>query len=164
MRRRRPWRSAIPPMINASTTPQRTIASDTPWARSLDPEFVGGERDRLGEEGVEVADDQRDCAEHPERRRAARVEPFRRRPPRHAVGVMAAQRAPREWREQEAEVRHRERVLDRLDGEPTLRVDDAVVCRERATVRGERAVLLTHLVDDVVARLEQARRVARRSG
>ena len=70
---------------------------------------------------------------------------------------MAAQRTPREWREEESEVRHCERVLDRLDCEPTLGVDDAVVCRERATVSGERAVLLTHLVNDVVARLEQAR-------
>ncbi len=59
--------------------------------------------------------------------------------------------------EEEAEVRHRERVLDRLDREPILGVDGAVVRGERASISGERTVLLTHLVNDVVARLEQAR-------
>ena len=37
MSRRRPRRSAIPPMTSASSTPHRTIASETPWARSLEP-------------------------------------------------------------------------------------------------------------------------------
>ena len=121
-------------------------------------ELVGGERDRLGEQGVEVADDQRDRAEHPERCRAARVEPFRRRPPRHAVGVMAAQRAPRERREEESEVRHRERVLDRLDGAapPSVSTTRRYAVNGPPSAANEPSSWRTSC-DDVVARLEQAR-------
>ncbi len=37
MSRRRPRRSAIPPMTSASSTPQRTSASETPCERSVEP-------------------------------------------------------------------------------------------------------------------------------
>ena len=128
------------------------------------PRFVGGERDRLGEEGVEVADDQRHRgAEHPE---CGRARGSRRSGGAHhgMPSVSWLRSVRRVVAREEPEVRHRSEysIVSTVSHPPCGRRGGSPW--QRATVRGERAVLLTHLVDDVSRRLEQAHRVARRSG
>jgi hypothetical protein len=124
------------------------------FRRVVHDELVGRKADRLGEQRVDVADDQRRRGQQTEHVGLAGTEAIRRRPPRLrlASGRMA-QGPPHRQREQEREPRDGEGVVDRLRRR-AVGVDDEVtfVRSERAVPKPEHAVARGQLAHEVLAR------------
>ena len=127
----------------AKMMPQRTTAPATPWARVRDAELVGGERRRLGEQCVHVADTIDAAASSPSTVAA--------RASRRSGGAHHARRPPGRRRRRSAPSARAGRTAKPnhgmaswyvvlLDGGSPASTHRAPVCRGTGPRRGERAV------------------------